>query len=363
MDIRAFYERYDKDTSGIFSQKEIMDLQQGHFGKDFVESDPDTQRAVLQKMDNYARIQLFHAVSQLYQHAGEVSKEMCAQAYLRIAACSIVNTRPCNTIEDLIKNTMMMINNNVSFVNNVPENELPSRDAAQWSGARAFAQGNFNGCVEAAKIFYELYNEVIAQKGNPNLGQCRYLSSFDQTKAPLMNRTDSPAGHALVEVPYGNGVIYVDATQCRQMQKYYVQLEDLDRPLDIDPARKGVIISPDRSMCDLYIEKVGDQYRITTYDGRDGGVFNGTCLESKTFPDLKAVNRYLSLLSLPLSFADFGGKGIFRDVNNGIFVMGEDTYQLFSGPDRYTVFTTEKAASEATREEIRQYRKRTAPKK
>lgn len=187
----------------------------GDFTKNFMQSGESEQVKLIGRLTPEARKELFISLKEHYTSAGDsMSKMMCINALQVLSYGLIADMEPNNNIYDLIKNVLVFMNNNIKYQSDV--SFLEQRDCCQWTGGQVLAEGNFNGCVEAAKLFLDLFKGA-AQRKRLEYGSCGYVSSFPVNWAKIraqesnFGREGIP-GHALIEIEPLNGKrLLVDA--------------------------------------------------------------------------------------------------------------------------------------------------------
>ncbi|MEE8638368.1 MAG: hypothetical protein V3T21_04895 [Candidatus Margulisiibacteriota bacterium] len=210
LSIQGFYRRYDTNHDGNISSNEI-NSNNAAFTKAFLGANRQVQLALLCRMSEKDKLVLFRSIQEHARSAGDSeSQKSCLKATSIVGASIAANMRPINNFQDLALNTLMFMHNNIKYVGNVINPK--SRDAAEWSGARVLAEGNYNGCVEAVKLFIELYKEAALQKGFTAVA-CAYTSSFNLSWATPENLASgqTPSGHAMVELKQAGRVLLINA--------------------------------------------------------------------------------------------------------------------------------------------------------
>jgi hypothetical protein len=217
------FNKYDinpRNVGGKFTSDEVS-ANNAAFTKTFIEADRNVQLEILKKMTPEAKQRLFESLKKHYACAGDQrSKERSEQALI-ITGADMINSQPGSNFRDISINVMRFMGNNLDYISgaidSVKENGTKpptSRDACEFSVGEVLLEGNYNGCVEAAKVFQALFNEAAAQKGSS--ARAEYVSAFDTDytdPAYISSHKDQP-GHALVEIRLGNETFLMDTSRC-----------------------------------------------------------------------------------------------------------------------------------------------------
>ncbi|MFC1496722.1 hypothetical protein ACFL52_04830 [Candidatus Margulisiibacteriota bacterium] len=212
LSIQGFYRRYDTNHDGNISPNEI-NSNNAAFTKAFLLVNKKVQLTLLSKMSEKNKLALLRSIQEHARSAGDRKSLKCCQKAASIVGVSILsNIRPINNFQDLALNTLTFMHKNFEYVKNSVNPK--SRDAAEWSGERILAEGNYNGCVEAVKLFIELYNKVALRKGFKAV-TITYLSSFNLSWATPKNLASGqpPSGHAMVELKQAGRVLLINAAR------------------------------------------------------------------------------------------------------------------------------------------------------
>ena len=203
-----------------------------------------------------------------------------------------------------------------------------SRDPHEWRGGRVLAEGNFSGCVEAAKAFKTLYDASSPPR----------LSVF---VGGTMKGQDG--GHAVVEITGSDGSPFLVDTSMFQRVAPTV-------------SEAGVVRAGGKTLQtgkeDLHIDKKNSHYVMSRWQYRhlfQEGRRLGPDLE---FKDLREVNDWLAKNALTLhSFADLDKAGIIKHEDHTfIGSQGEVEYiflktekEPFSGTDQERIESGQRA--------------------
>ncbi len=142
-------------------------------------------------------------------------KGKCFEPLMEVSAGIISKMMPCKDYKDLVINVLRFMHNNIQDVEKFNENTRDSntfaapRDACNWIGDQVLAEGNFNGCVEAAVLFERLFSESASKMGFSSV-EYHYISSFQiesAFKSPIYL-----AGHATVLLKQGEESFLVNAS-------------------------------------------------------------------------------------------------------------------------------------------------------
>ena len=209
-------------------------------------------------------------------------------------AVAFLRAQPVKTPEAAIVNVLKYMRGAVSYRNDQPERRGPH----QWTGRLALANASVNGCVEAAKVFFELFRAAY-----PGY-KAAYLDSFNSV---------AEGGHAVPVVKGSGGQDYiVDAAAFARLPGPS-KLDDssLAAPVGIRPEYKGRILQF-RDHGDVFVEKKDGKYRLTVYPYR--GVFDGPPLDTRVFPTLAGLNGALDEYSA-------AGKLDFRYLRDNGYIL------------------------------------------
>lgn len=186
---------------------------EGISAKDFITKSQDEQRKIANQLDNNARQKLFDEIRQSYADVdnGEAKNQRILAA-LEVSVCIINNMTPYLDYKQLAVNVLKFMHANMSYVDTIKD--APPRDACMFSGEQVLAEGNFNGCAEAAKLFEALYTRCAEQNGFIFVN-CAYASSFNVDRANLkaVQGDDAPWGHAVVELEQEGESFLVNAAR------------------------------------------------------------------------------------------------------------------------------------------------------
>lgn len=181
----------------------------------------------------------------------------------------------------LIVNALKFMNENLKY-------SPGGRGAGEFTAEKALADGTFNGCVEAAKIFMLLFTR--ASSGMPEV-KCNFIHSFHKGWAKEREKLDPKLtnpdvwknawGHAVVEIQIGAATPFiVDATafeRIKDIKKEPVEFKDLE-----DPATNIIKYEKDGGFDDYIIYK--KQSTMPKPDKDD---------DSGNSPSSKAARKYL----------------------------------------------------------------------
>jgi hypothetical protein len=189
-------------------------------------------------------------------------------------AAALLGERPAATPDDAVINTLKYMRANISYAPGVPADREPHA----WTGKQVVEAGTFNGCVEAAKAFFELHRAVY-----PGF-RLVYLDSF--------NSAGPAGGHAVVGAVGADGQPYiVDTTAFQGLPgPFSLTDEDLAAPVSFNSKYTGKVLQFNDRL-DIFATRQGAKYLLFVYSY--GGVFNGELKEKRKFSSLKALNRAL----------------------------------------------------------------------
>jgi len=198
-------------------------------------------------------------------------------------AVAVLRKLPHDTPEEAVAGVFKIMVRAVEFRPDFPA----ARGPHEWNGRFAFTKGSVNGCVESAKVFFELFRAAYPAF------KAVYLDSF--------NSASPNGGHAVVEVTGSDGNAFiVDAMA-------FPRLGLDDRAI---AEKNGDILQfPDRG--DVFIKKgPGERYRMSIYPYRQ--VFNGKLLLDRTFGTKEEVKRALGKYTPwpEFGFGDVAGRGL-----------------------------------------------------
>ncbi len=209
------FNRYDINpinVGGRFSPDEVTANGEA-FTKTFLNADTKVQREILKQLTPEAKQKLFEVVKQKYmlearKENGDIrTLDSCISALILTSASIIGNMHPCGDYKELSVNVMKFMHKNIKYfasLNEYQENPQRAEQRLQHhlDGGQVLAEGNYNGCGEAVKLFECLYSEATSQnKGFRNV-ECNYISSFNKAWATPENLKsgESPPGHAMAEL-------------------------------------------------------------------------------------------------------------------------------------------------------------------
>ncbi|MBI4371619.1 MAG: hypothetical protein HY552_04910 [Elusimicrobia bacterium] len=203
------------------------------------------------------------------------------------------------------------------------------RDAHEWAGERVLAEGNFNGCVEAAKVFKVLYDA-----SNPPR-RAVYVGG---------TRKGQDGGHAVVEITGTDGIPFLIDTSMFGRVVRIVSEAEVARP-------EGKTLQTGRE--DIHIDKKNNGYAISRWQYAHLFQAERRLGPDIEFGDLRGVNAWLAKNAVALR--DFPGlkkAGIIKREDNGNFIGpgGEREYIYlktenapFSGTDQERIESGQRA--------------------
>jgi hypothetical protein len=188
-------------------------------------------------------------------------------------AVALLRAQPAKTPEAAIVTVLKYMRGAVSYQNSQPAQRGPH----QWPGRLALANGSVNGCVEAAKVFFELFRAAY-----PGY-KAAYLDSFNSV---------GEGGHAVPVVKGSGGQDYIVDTAAFSRLPGHSKMDDngLSDPVDIRPEHKGRILQF-RDQGDVFVEKKDGKYHLTVYPYRR--VFDVPPLDERVFDTLAGLNDAL----------------------------------------------------------------------
>jgi hypothetical protein len=212
------------------------------------------------------------------------------------------------------------------------QDEVPDhrrRDPHEWPGLRVIAEGDFNGCVEAAKAFKTLYDAA-----GPRL-PARYVIS-------TLKHEDG--GHAVVEVSPGQGgPLLIDTSS----------FESLVRHLDEKAAESPEGCTIQTGVEDINIRKTPKGFHVARYKYQHLFQEDQRIEPSYDFDSAAAVDDWLrDKAATLLSFADIArteillheADGKFRGPENkDYFIVFKTPEEPFSGTDEQRIQSGERA--------------------
>ncbi|HAH06776.1 MAG TPA: hypothetical protein DCM05_09670 [Elusimicrobia bacterium] len=215
------------------------------------------------------------------------------------AAAGFLRAAPARGPREAVRNVLLFMKSSMKYAPDRPVQRGPH----EWTARQSLAYGTSNGCVEAAKVFFELFRE--AYPAFPALA----IGSF--------NSACPDAGHAVVEVEDGDGSAFlVDASSFERMPgglnagwgPSRLSLEDVRRPVSFRPEVRGAVVQAFEDS-DLFVEEKAGGYRAARYEY--GQVFDGKLLEEVRFKTLDEVNAYLArFVKAEVSFEDLERTGL-----------------------------------------------------
>ncbi len=176
----------------------------------FLAQDINGQRHSVLQMSSAQLQSLFTKLASYVRDAGDVfSRESSARAFFVVAARLAMGENIPQNQEMRISRVLGFMYERVQYCNM----ESKQRNACAWSAELILTEGNFNGCVEAVKLFKALYDEMSVQLQSAS--QATYISSFDVSEAieeKAAGKAYSGAGHAIIAI----GDDYYDVTNFTQ---------------------------------------------------------------------------------------------------------------------------------------------------
>ncbi|MBI4676154.1 MAG: hypothetical protein HY748_01085 [Elusimicrobia bacterium] len=230
--------------------------------------------------------------------------------------------------QDAVLEVLRFMHDNLRFATG-PLPASQARDCCQWSAKAVLAAGNYNGCVEIAKVFQELLK--ASAPGLPTL----FVSSFDWEAArdgglePRKKKSPSPAGHALIEVrdPKAKKALLVDPGVYEPGRK--VTEDEIAGFFTPDPARRGIVLQLPEKGLDLHISKESGRYALAQY--RYGYVFRREALlQTDPLDSLDVVNAELAELRPAPTWENLVKAGTIRSEDPpGAYMMGNRKFEIF----------------------------------
>jgi hypothetical protein len=180
---------------------------------DFVAQNITEQRNSVLQMPESQLKAFFTKLASYVRDANDAgSSRSATQAFLVVSAKLARGVEAPQSQDVRVSRVLGVMYDKVKYCGEVENSK--GRDACAWTGALVLAEGNFNGCVEAAVLFKALYDELSAQL-DASFPKATYVSSFDLTQASQENTAGQPysgAGHAVIAI----GASYYDVTNFTQ---------------------------------------------------------------------------------------------------------------------------------------------------
>ncbi|OGR37564.1 MAG: hypothetical protein A2X29_00680 [Elusimicrobia bacterium GWA2_64_40] len=229
-------------------------------------------------------------------------------------AVAALRRQPAGTPEQAVINVLKYMRHSLVLDPDVPF----QREPHAWTGREVIEAGTVNGCVEAAKAFFDL-----SRAAYPKF-RLVYLDSFNSARPD--------GGHAVVEAAASDGRAYIVDTSAfpRMPGAFRLTDKDLSRPVPFNPKYTGKVLQFNKSV-DVFATHEGGRYLLYVYPY--GTVF-GPLKEKREFGTLKEMNRALG--KYPAAVVD---AAYLRD--KGIALQYLDTGRsafLFAGA-RHVVYT------------------------
>jgi len=215
-------------------------------------------------------------------HAAEVKDQKPVEAAFR-GAVSSLQAQPAETPEEAVVSVLKYMRGAVRYQPGLPEPRGPH----EWSGRVALANGSVNGCVESAKVFFELFRAAFPKY------KAVYLDSFNAA---------GDGGHAVVGVTGTDGNAFiVDATAFTRLPgPASVDESSLSGPVGIRPEYTGRILQF-RGSADVFTGKKDGKYLMKVYPY--GEVFDGPVRSERSFGTLEELNG--ALAGFPAQLTNF----------------------------------------------------------
>ncbi|MFA6029382.1 MAG: hypothetical protein WC969_05995 [Elusimicrobiota bacterium] len=276
---------------------------------DYLRLEPAARAAALEKAAPEDLDGLFEGLQRRYRASPPAGRTALSEALLQTAAARIRRMPGGTAPAALAANVLRFMAEHVRFSDDRPDS--PPRDPHEWNGTRVVGEGDFNGCVEAAKAFQKLVAAAA-----PEL-PVRYVGGT------LKGRD---GGHAVVEVaPKGGTPFLVDTAMFQAAA------------LALDPRAAagpdGQTLQDGRE--DYHIRREGSKFALTRFAYRH--LFQndrriGTPLE---FEDLAGADAWLRTNAGPMSAEHLRALGVFKKEEDGKFPTGDGgsyfIYQKVSG--------------------------------
>lgn len=358
-------------VASTFSTTGNKSLNHKDFAKQFITANNSQKKQLLSSSSNKEKSTLFRTLRQHYNAAGSLnSKKNCSESILFLSVDLVRNMpqQDSNVINNNVINVLKFMQKNLSYAGEI-RNAKP-RDAAQWSGLDVLSEGNFNGCVEATKLF------MVLMKGVSSGSDIKYISSFSlkgaerirlESAKPKGQRNieliKNPPGHAMVEIKENSTgrKFIVDATMFSSpVVAIDIKESDILRQNKLGANLVTGAIKQFPSKADVLIQKKGNGYTVKLYDY---GRLSTDLKEQHFFSDLKELNSFIEnrFYRNTVSFNDLVNAGIVKQENDGCVQLeaGEYTgqYVIFEKTPEppYTSQYGPNGSSTKTLEAIKQY--------
>lgn len=244
------------------------------FTKTFLAANRNAQLDMLKKMSPDAKQQLFESLKSHYRDAGDPASKKNSEQALILTGANIINSMPGGNFRDLTINVMQFMNNELVYTETANEEAKKNgtrpptgRDACEYSVGDVLLEGNYNGCVEAAKAYQALFNEAALQKGSSAKGE--YVSSLAIKYADptyIFEHKDQP-GHALVEIRLGREIFLMNTSRLDDSS-----FKQTDRPTFKSLEDRGIILHSDNN--DNYSMPISDRETLDFHIFNRGRIFN-----------------------------------------------------------------------------------------
>jgi len=231
------------------------------------------------------------------------------------AAVADIKTRPAqdpDRAKALTLSVLKRMAETIRYAGDVPQ--PAPRDPHEWPGLRVLVEGDFNGCVEAAKVFKTLFDASSPPRVSKYVGGT--LKGED-------------GGHAVVEVADEKGRAFLVETSMFSTLDLSIRGEaDLAKP-------EGRTIQTGEE--DINVRRIGQNSVLSRYEYMHLFQEDKRLAEPLEFKDLASVNAWLRG---NVRIADS-----FQDLEKAGLILAEDK-GTFRGPGGRTQYIFEKVSSE-----------------
>lgn len=308
---------------------------------------------ILSSLDKNQKEKLILSLSNLYSQTNEASKKQFADAIFEVAI-SIIKQMPKSgetSVKNSIINILKFMGQNLKYCDTVLN--AKRRGPADWAEEKVLAEGNFNGCVEMARLFQGLLAKI-----HPNI-TTQYVSGFyldwalfaqkNDQNYPEKNLWEDPFGHAVIEVndTESKSTFLVDATKADTLNPKLTTEEKASQP-------KGDIIQ-DKILGDINVIKTKEEeFSVIYYDYGYVRQEKHITKEIKPpFKTIEAVNAHLISEFEKVTFQKLEVYDIamkekrYEKSEKTLFTSGGMDYIIFDKSPKFP-FTTDSGKKDST---------------
>lgn len=264
---------------------------------DFLRLGPAARAAALERAAPEDLDWLFEGLQRRYRAAPPAQRSALSEALLQTAAARIRRMPGGKTPAVLAANTLRFMAEHVLFSGDRPDAQ--PRDPHEWNGSRVLGEGDFNGCVEAAKA----YQKLLAAAA-PEL-PVRYVGGTLKGK---------DGGHAVVEVsPKGGTPFLVDTAMFQAAA------------LALDPRAAagpdGQTLQDGRE--DYHVRREGSKFVLERFAYRRLSQEDRRIGTPLVFESLAEADAWLRTNAGPMSEEHLRALGVFKKEEDGKFPTGD----------------------------------------